>query len=218
MWENPETHYNDYEKQLDRLCSAWAKSALAWRTAMRFGHRSGSMLFMGLIELHGQLEAHRRRFENGDTYSLLLAVKLCADQNVPLPTWLANAYSDAVDGFGKPGGAASLDAVFQSPYIPTDTPQKAEAARLDWQIGKWLWSCAQRLAITNESVTSLDGLITLVLQTPPPENSPWRQWPVKKTKARKLVLMVDKSQGELGNWPASKALSHFLEKRRKQFT
>ena len=218
MWENPATHYNDDEKWLDGFCSAWAKSALAWRTEMRFGHRSGSVLCMGFVEIHVLLEAQRRRFESGGTYSLLLAVKLCAEENVPLPTWLANAYSQALESFGKPGGPPSLDVVFRSPAIPTDTPQKLEKARRDWQVGGWLWRRACELAVDDESITSLDGLVTLILQGTPPDNAPFRQWPVKKTKARELILMIDKNQGELLDWPASKALSYLLERRRKQFT
>lgn len=218
MWEDAAALYSSDEKQLDNFCSAWAKSALAWRTGMRYGHKKGSIRNMSFVQIHELLEAHRKRFEGGDTYALLHAVSYCAEENVPLPTWLANAFTKSIKSFATKGGPTSLDEVFKSSSLPTNTPEKTENARRDWEIGGWLWRDAWQLAISNESITSVEQLVELLLKNSPPGKAPWRQWPVKNTKARKLILMIDKNQGELLNWPASKALSQFLEKRRKQVT
>lgn len=218
MRDDATARYNNDECQLDKVCSAWAKSALAWRTGMRYGHENGSLRLMSFVQVHEMLEAYRKRFEGGDTYALLQAVSYSAEENVPLPTWLAEAFAKSIKSFAMKGGPTSLDDVFKSVSLPTNTPQKIENARRDWEVGAWLWRDAWQLAIDDESITSFEQLVEQLLQHPPPDKAPWRQWPVKDTKARKLILMIDKNQGEMLNWPASKSLSQYLAKRRKQVT
>jgi hypothetical protein len=218
MWENPAERYSDDENQLDNLCSAWAKSALAWRTGMRYGHKNGEVRCQSFVQVHEMLEAYRKRFEGGDTYALLQAVSYSAEENVPLPTWLAEAFAKSLKSFATKGGPTSLDDVFKSVSLPTKTPQKLENARRDWEVGVWLWREAWQLAIDDKSITSFEQLVEELLKHKPPDKAPWRQWPVKKTTAKRLILMIDKNQGAMLNWPASKALSQFFAKRRKQVT
>ena len=82
---------NDDERDLARLEPAWGKAALFFRTGCRLGHQNGSMRCMSLIQVHRGLEVYRRRLSSGDTLSLLHAVSMCAEENLPLPTWLADA-------------------------------------------------------------------------------------------------------------------------------
>ena len=114
------------------------------------------------------------------------------------------------------GGPVSLDEVFKYQSMAPNTPKKFETVRRDWATGGALWFQAWRMAVSNESITSLDQLVELVLNSPPQSAAPFRQWPVKKTKAKALITMVDKNQVELLNWPRSKLLSQFLANRRKR--
>ena len=220
MWEKPEAQYSKDEKELDKLCPAWAKCALAWRTNMRHGHNGDSIRCFSFVEVYELLEALRRRFEAGNTLALLEAVQRCADENVPLPTWLANAFTHALKSFHTLGGPGSLDDVFYTVPRPLNTQnkarEKADSERRDRVIGATMWRCAWHLAVDDESITSMDGLLDRLLLSTPPDGAAFRQWPVEKSKARKLILMIDKNQGERLNWPASKSLSQFLTKRRKR--
>lgn len=205
---NPAHYYDDGERQLEKLESAWAKAALYFRTGEHFGHPIGSRRMQGLIRIHEGIEVFRRRFEGGNTLALLQAVAMCAEENLSLPGWLAAAYLAALQGFLGPGGHPSLDAVFYSQSLPTGTAKKAATARQDWLLGTELWSSAWDMAMADESMQSLDAVVVKVLLR--------REFGVKKTKARALILMVENNQRELLGDPQSKHLSRFLEKRRKR--
>ena len=129
---DPFPHFQDSERKLAKLDIGWAKSALCLRTLGEHRHGHGNNIkglsFLRVFEL---LEALRERFEGGDTMALLHAVRSCADENVPLPTWLAVAFQDALQRFNALDGPTSLDEVFSSHRIPTDTPKKAAAAKQD---------------------------------------------------------------------------------------
>ncbi len=62
-----------------------------------------------MLTIHARLEVFRRRFESGNTMALLHAINSCAEENLPLPTWLAIAFGDAFDRFLAPGAPTSLD-------------------------------------------------------------------------------------------------------------
>jgi len=204
-----ENYYDDRDREFGKLDSAWAKAALYFRTGMHFGHPTRNMRCRALIQIHQHIEVYRVRFAQGDTLSLLHAVGLCADENLPLPTWLATAYRAALGSFLRVGGPASLDAVFRSTNLPTDTPKKTATARQDWRLGCELWGHAWDIARANQSVTSLDGVLHLLLSQ--------RAYGVQITKARKLLLMVEKNQLELlgKSRRSSSSLSRFLANRRK---
>ena len=208
LFDAPEDRYDEGERTIDRIESAWAKAALYFRTGWQFGHEAGSIRCQSMVRIHEQIEVFRRRFESGDTLALLHAIGICAAENLPLPTWLARADQSALAGFLQPGGPPSLDAVFFSPGLPTDTPKKAAAARQDWAEGVSLWQAAWDVALSDENMQSLDAVVTAVLSA--------GKYSVKKTKARALILMVENNQRELLGSPPSKHLSRFLEKRRKR--
>lgn len=197
------THYNGTEKQLERFDPAWAKASLFFRTrcVWHFGHGS-SFRMQGLQAIHEQLDARRKRFEAGDTIELLHAIMLCAEENLPLPEWLALAFNERFTSTLKPGGPTSLDDAFYSKSRPTQTPNKAAQAQQDWQIGGRLWVAVREVAAEHGG---LDAALDAVLSM--------KRWGVGKTKARKLVEMVDATQSELtGQQP----LSRFWAIRRKR--
>lgn len=202
---NAEKHFDDGERELAKLEIAWAKASLHFRTGDHFGHNG--MRMQSLIRIHQKIDVHRRRFENGETMSLLQAVAMCAEENLPLPTWLALAYCAALQSFGQAGGPVSLDAVFRGPQFPTDTPKKAASARQDWQLGALLRQEAWEVALADESLKSFDAVVERVLSL--------RDFGVRKTKAKALIQLVEKVQLEF--LVQSKSLSRYLEIRRKRF-
>ncbi|OQW87027.1 MAG: hypothetical protein BWK72_14915 [Rhodoferax ferrireducens] len=205
--DDPNRRYNDDEKELNILDSGWAKLALGLRTGIRYGHKKGIVNCRSLADMKAALGVWRERFEAGDTLALLQAIQLCADENLPMPSWLAVAFSKAMTGFLQPGGAHSLDLVFSSASLPTNTPTKAAAARQDWALGVQLWGECWRYALDHTDANSLDMVLDSVLAL--------KKWGVKKRKARELVTRIDENQAEHLHKREKQPLAQFLEKRRK---
>lgn len=198
----PRLLFDKGEKELALLELGWAKAALYFRTGWHFGHNRGSMRMRGLVAIHEELDARRARFERGSKAELLHAILICANENLPLPTWLALAFAETFGAFiDVANPTASLDEAFG-----TQRPGKKGAAdKRDWELGSQLYAAAFTTAVEDESIQSLDALLTTVLSK--------KRWGVAKTKARKLLLQIDETQCELS---ASDGLSRFLELRRKQ--
>jgi hypothetical protein len=208
FYDAPEDHFSEDERDIERVESAWAKAALYFRTGWHFGHKRGSIRCQSMIRIHEGIEVFRRRFERGDTLALLHAVNVCAEENLPLPSWLAAAYESAFQSFLMPGGPTSLDAVFHSPKFSKGTPKRRASVRQDWQLGSQLWDEAWQLVINDEAIQSLDAVLDVLFSK--------KNYGVQKTKARKLILMVENNQCEHLGKPPSKHLSQVLEKRRKR--
>ena len=202
--------FTELEKALSVLDEGWARAALCLRTGgmWRYGHTAGSINARSLPQVKAALDVWKARFEAGDTLALLQAINLCAVENMPLPTWLAIEFSRKLQTFFDPGGAHSLDDVFASPTLPTNTAKRAVTAKRDWEEGALLWSACWEEAHANELVTSLDAVLDRVLVS--------RKWSVKKRKARELVTRIDESQAQHLHKREKQPLARFLEKRRKQ--
>jgi hypothetical protein len=199
---------DESERDLATLEPAWGKAAAFFRTGHRFGHKSGSMRCMSLVEVHRLLGVFRKRYEEGNTLSLLQAVSMCAEENLPLPQWLAEAFRTSMDGFLQPGKVHSLDDVFAAGNLPTKSAKKAAAARLDWQLGGKIWHDVWDVVLADETLISFDSAVSRTLAV--------QEYGVGKTKAKSLIGMIEKSQSEFLNKDAS--LSAFLTKRRKLMT
>lgn len=197
-----ESNFDDGEKQLRNLDPAWAKAAHFFRTGMRYGHGVGSIRGLPILRVHTELEARRKRFEAGDTMELLHAIKLCAEENLPLPEWLALAFNERFTAMGKVGGPTSLDAIFHSRNMPTSTPKKAARAQQEWQIGVRLWMAVWEVA---RNYSGLSPALDEVLKA--------EKWGVGKTKATALVNMIDETQSRL---TGQESLSRFWSKRRNR--
>lgn len=199
---------NEEERNLAALEPAWGKAATFFRTGHRFGHPRTSTRCMSLVEVHRQLGVFRTRFETGDTLSLLQAVSMCAEENLPLPTWLATAFKTALDRFLQPGKTHSLDQVFASRSVPTDSPKKAAQVKIDWQLGGRLYREAWSLVRCDETIKSFDKAVERVLAA--------TDYGIGKTKAKALIVMIERSQSQFLSKEIS--LSRFLTKRRKLTT
>ena len=199
---------DDGERGLAKLKPAWSKAAFFFRTGRRLGHGHASMRCMSLLEMHRMLEVYRARFNEGDTLSLLQAVSLCAEENLPLPEWLATSFRTQLNLFARPGRVNSLDEVFRSDAVPTGSAKKAAAAKLDWELGGRLWHDVWDIITDDQTIQSFDAAVACLLAS--------KEYGVGKTKAKSLILMIDKSQSQfLGK---HQMLSRFLLKRRKQVT
>lgn len=200
-------HYGELEIELERIEPAWAKAALFFRSncVWRLAHEENTIRTRSLLDIWQELEARHKRFKAGDTVELLHAIKICAEENLPLPTWLATAFNRQFTATLKPGGPVSLDDAFTSRSTPkTDNKRKQQVD--DWQIGGKLFQAVWELVIKDESYCSLDPAIDRVLA----DNS---HFVIGKTKARQLVEMIDKNQTAL--LPSYKGFSRFFRKRRK---
>lgn len=154
---------NAQERALAELEPAWGKAATFFRTAFRFGHPRGSMRCMSLEEVNRYLSVYRARYEAGDTMSLLQAISFCAEENLPLPEWLALAFRSRMEAFLRPGSEHSLDAVFSSASIPTSSAKKAAAARQDWQLAGRLWQDAWDIVHKDNNLLSFDSAVERLL-------------------------------------------------------
>jgi hypothetical protein len=199
---SPDLLFNEGEKELAALDVGWAKAALYFRTGWHFGHNRGSIRTRSLVAIHEELQARRAQFERGNKVELLHAIQVCANENLPLPTWLSLAFGSLFGSYTNVlSPTASLDEAFGT-FRPG---KKSIGDKRDWELGSQLYSAAFALAVRDERIESLDALLRLVLSQ--------RDWGVGKTKARELLLKIDETQRELS---PSQGLSRFLELRRKQ--
>lgn len=188
-WETDDATelFNRDEQALEKLDCGWAKAAHFFRTGDRFGHQPRSVKMRSLVNVHSELEHRKREYESGESLALLHAVLLCASENLPLPTWLAEAYTAAFKTFiDIDGSSRSLDEAFSSRSLPTKTPSSNATAKQDWKLGVQLWGAVRAIA---KDHSGLDPAITEVLKA--------RPWGVGKTKAKALVKMIDESQSGL---------------------
>jgi hypothetical protein len=197
----PETYYNDEEKALDRVEPAWAKAALCFRTGSRFAHQPGSIRGLSLLEINKQLKARKKRFRAGDTMELLHAIRCCAEENLPLPTWVALEFNSRFEQFLQPDDPTSLDDIFFSKNLPV-SKKHAIKARRNWRIGSELWWNVWEAV---ENYSSLDDALEAILKG--------GNYGVGKTTARKLVLMIDKNQRELLGKPDIDLMKYFKRKK-----
>ena len=199
---------NDEEREIAELEPAWGRAATFFRTGFRFGHPRGSIRSMSLEQVHRHLGVYRTRCEAGDTLSLLQAISLCAEENLPLPEWLALAFQAQMNAFLHPGNLHSLDQVFSSRNVPTNSAKKAAAARQDWKLGGQLYQDVWDIAQKDETLLSFDSAVERLLAR--------TDYGVRKTKAKTLITMIEKSQSRFIGRDFS--LSRFLANRRKLLT
>lgn len=202
-----EKEYGPFEWELEALDPAWAKAALYFRSKCMFhlGH-GNSIRARSLLAIWQELEARRKGFEAGDTIELLHAIQCCANENLPLPTWLAMAFNKQFTATLQPGGPTSLNEAFTSRDAPT-TEAKRRIKNRDWQIGGKLWRAMWEAIQEDETITSMDAALTRI-------SSAMADAGVGKTKARQLIEMVDRSQARLV--PTYQPFSQFLAKRRNR--
>jgi hypothetical protein len=201
--------FDTVEKDIASLDIGWAKAALYFRSDLHehFGHGERSRRMQSLLRIHEQLLVYKRRFEDGDTLSLLNAIAMCADENLPLPTWLALAYRAALGSFLGIGGVTSLDTTFFSKNLPTNTAKAAASAKQDWQLAAEIYRATWEVAKDDPAITSFDVALSKALVN--------RRFGTQKTKARALFLKMEKSQHEFLGYDKSKSFSRFLAIRRK---
>jgi hypothetical protein len=199
---DPENLFNEEEKKIAKIEIAWAKAALFFRTDEEKSK---------LIETRRLLDVFKKRNEKGETMALLHAISLCAEENLPLPEWLALAFRDKLNQFLLPSKAkerpspASLDEVFKSSNLPTNTKQNKECATKDWQKGVEIFNDVWREAPNHSSLASA---LAAVLKN--------NDYAIGKTKARQLVEMIDRNQSELRGKPYDSLENYFKRKKKNK--
>ena len=102
---NPAWTYEQAKVAHDRACSSdpsrWADPTLP--------------LFR--YDAMQRLAKYERQFAKGDRYMLLLALRVCANHDLPMPGWLARAFIKAFDAVHNLR-ARTWDEVFGKPPIP----------------------------------------------------------------------------------------------------
>lgn len=216
----PENHYGSYEKDMARLDPAWAKIALYFRSdtaPVRFIHKGIGAL--SVARLAQRLDALRVRAEKGESYSILAAISLCAEQNWPLPEWLALMFMQAMDNHGRGGKFASLDDVFYSTELvgkgqsAKAKKNHAEKIRDDLATGNRLWNECWCKAQNCTEITSLSAVVEAVLEDAVIAGAPY---PVKFRTAFEMVKKHDLNQAELLGKREKQPLARFLAKRCKE--
>lgn len=209
-----ETYYDENEKYFDNVEPAWAKAAHFFRTRNRFGHHEGSSRGASIPEMKQTLDVFKKRAENGDTLALLHAVSYCAEENMPLPAWLALNFNKKFRQFLRSGGPTSLDEAFPSKEIEMSkgvflkgihrSGKRAMTSRRDHETGKKMWWDILQI---KEDHPSLDSALNAVLEK--------GNYGLEKTKARELVLMIDKIQQEfLGKQKYPGLMTYFARKKK----
>jgi hypothetical protein len=211
LFGRPEDHFDARERELNNLEPAWAKASLAFRALTRYGHEAGSVRGHSLIKVNERLNVFKKSFQKGESLALLRAVYVCAEENVPLPTWLAIAYREALDKFFVPGVASSLDQVFNSQAIPTSTAKRHAAALQDFKLGSILLKECWKTAREDPMLTSIDEVVERVLAAQKPPLG------IEKTKARRLFERAESTQIEhlRAGGSSTQPLSHLFKERRK---
>lgn len=72
-----------------------------------------------LVQWHilNELEKYKSAYEQGDQFSLMTAIRECADNKLPLPDWAAKAFIEAYDTVNNAMSKSnSWDEVFGLPY------------------------------------------------------------------------------------------------------
>lgn len=203
---DPESRYDEGEKRLSVVEPSWAKAALFFRTGNRFGHGRYEIRTRSLLKVHEELEARRKRVVTNGTMEILHAIALCAEENVPLPTWVAIAFKNEFEKLLKPGGATSLDEIFSSKRLSTQTAAKAATAQIDWALGRELWANVWKIVASPDyQAKGIDPAVKQVLAL--------GRYGVGPTKAKRLVNMIDETQHQLAG---TQLLSRFIELRRKK--
>ena len=81
------------EQKLATVEQFWADCANFFRTGTRLQRGGRDRLrCMSLADVHHVLEGYRAKHEAGSGLALLNAIKHCADENLPMPYWLADEF------------------------------------------------------------------------------------------------------------------------------
>lgn len=184
--------------QLLRIDPAWAAAAECLTAIDR----------RSLVDAHEALERRREQVEAGDSMAILQALSFCCVNSLPAPVWLAEAFPARLRTFTGCEPAlwrpASLDQVFRSPHLRPGLPVLTGKDREDWRVGALIWRQVRRIARHHRG---LEPALQQVLAA--------GEWPIRKSRARELVTLIDANQVHL-SCGRIQPLSRLWRKARKQ--
>jgi hypothetical protein len=201
--------YNHSETFLDRLDPDWGLLALRFRSleAQFLQDGMGSRTVKRILKTHQYLENFRKHLETGNTLSILHAVRFCAKEGMPLPSWLSNAVIEQTDRFMNPEHTSplyDLNDCFTSGAIEASTTSKRKTIARDHKAGMRFWIAVHELVARDSTIVSVNEAIDTCLTLKP--------WGFAKTKAKQLFQQIEDAQIAL--LPRYQGLSQKLAKRR----
>lgn len=203
-WRGAQRHFEEQEWELEKLDPGWAKASLYFRsgTLHHYGHGEEAVRCTSLQDIAYALRGVKKRFEAGDAVELLHGIQICAEENLPLPTWLASAFTERFKSFATLSGPLSLDAVFGS-LRPAKTLRQAADAKNDWVTGHLLFIEVHKHATEH---TGMDSAVKAAIEEIRPG--------VKPTRAKELIADVESVY--IDKDPGYVPLSRLWMKRRKR--
>lgn len=144
--------YNDDERELAVIEESWADHLRGLRTGTRVREKAGRPHWRAgsLQQVATMLDYFRSEFEAGNKAAMMDALLTTADENVPMPYWLADALNDAVSSVLE--GKTLHEAVGYEKRFPTST-KAATKARRDWLRKQQFYVDASYLAATGTPKT-----------------------------------------------------------------
>lgn len=139
---------NADERELERVEQSWADFVHGLRTGIRYiqdGTACEKVRFRSYLEVHNQLEAFRARLKAGEPLALLGALRTVAEENVPMPYWLALQVQERLKRFHRE--PISLhDAFDLGDAMPQAGKKAVTARRLQQDKGRLWFGVRRRLA------------------------------------------------------------------------
>jgi hypothetical protein len=202
-------HYNESEGFLHKLDPDWGLLALRLRALEPKFLKDGvsGRTAKRILKTHQYLENFRKRLSTGHTLSILHAVRFCAQEGMPLPSWLTSAFVEQTDRYMNPDHSRplyDLNDCFYSEAIDPSLASKRKTVARDQRAGLKFWVAVQAVVAKNLHISSVNQAITLCLAD--------KSWGFAKTKAKQLFKQVEDAQIAL--LPNYQGLSHLLAKRR----
>ena len=144
--------YDADERALAVLEESWADHLRGLKTGYRVRITEGRPRFKGrsLEQLAAEFQRLQRELEAGNKSAIMDALLTAADENVPLPYWLADALNAAVDSVLA--GQTLHQALGYEDRFPS-TLTAAIKSRRDWQRSKEFYVEASYLAATSLTKT-----------------------------------------------------------------
>ena len=183
----------DVEAALDELEMSWADFAYAIRPDSKGRisrrHDLGSELgVLSLVKVHEILENYQNEFVAGNRFASFLALIYCAEENVPMPYWLANAVLNIASVlYAKPDSCIkpkNLHELFGAEQTFPTSQTRALKAKRDLHLRGQLWHTTR--CLMHEKKLSVEAAIK--------EARKQLRFPYSQRKSRDLFDEQEKTQ------------------------
>lgn len=180
--------YANAETELGRVELAWADFVAAVRTGVRcnrapVGSPNRGLRCDGLLRVHETLSIFEARWTAGDRKALLAGIVYCAEENVPLPYWIANAFLALVRDLRT--NPKSLHTLFGLDDTLRASGARGKADREDLRNGAKLYRLVASLRGRNASMSASAAIRDVLAR---------HKFPFTQRKAYALFKRIDEKQ------------------------